>query len=309
MIVVVITFLYFIAELGTAVYSKCLALEADSFHMLSDVLALLTGHYAAEYARLPSTDKATYGWSRTEVVGALANCVFLLGIIVEIFLAALERLVGFAHGSIEEKLAEDTTLVLWVGAAGLVVNLISLLIFTMAGDGGHHHHHHHGHSHGHSHGHGEHGKEDGHGCSKKHVVNGMIEVDSVMSLDDLARMETGAAYGAHHHHNHHHPPHHHHTGPVHEHKEADYGHYHDSSYDAKVDSHEHSGHCHDHHDHSGHGHSHKIDSSKQTESQRQLTGHELNIKGKERSIAMRTAPGRTSKNERVDDVILTSGQL
>jgi len=175
MIVVVITFIYFIAELGTAIYSKSLSLEADSFHMLSDVMALLTGHYAAQYAKLTSTDSATYGWSRTEVIGALANCVFLLGIVVEIFLASLERLIEFAHGDVEVKIAEDSTLVLWVAGAGLVVNLISLLIFSVSGEGHHHHHHHH---------HGDHDH-----CDHGSVMMGDRQrVDSVLSLHELQSM-------------------------------------------------------------------------------------------------------------------------
>lgn len=46
-------------------------------------------------------------------------------------------------------MVEDPLLVVWVGLAGLGVNLIGLFMFI--GDSGMHHHH--GHSHGHEHGH------------------------------------------------------------------------------------------------------------------------------------------------------------
>ena len=65
--VIGVSALFFVAELVTAIMTRSLALEADAFHMLSDVLAMLTGFFAAKLAQRPPTLKATFGWSRDEV--------------------------------------------------------------------------------------------------------------------------------------------------------------------------------------------------------------------------------------------------
>jgi len=39
-------------------------------------------------AKKGPNDKATFGWGRAEVIGALVNCAFVLGIAVEIILSA-----------------------------------------------------------------------------------------------------------------------------------------------------------------------------------------------------------------------------
>jgi len=41
-------------------------------------------------AKKGPNDKATFGWGRAEVIGALVNCAFVLGIAVEIILSAAE---------------------------------------------------------------------------------------------------------------------------------------------------------------------------------------------------------------------------
>jgi hypothetical protein len=44
----IMSFLYFIAEMGIGAYSGSLALIADAFHILTDVVALSIGYYAAK---------------------------------------------------------------------------------------------------------------------------------------------------------------------------------------------------------------------------------------------------------------------
>ncbi len=54
-----------------------MALVADSFHMLSDIAALVIAYLSVRMAP-KSWDKNTYGWARAEVLGALVNAVFLV---------------------------------------------------------------------------------------------------------------------------------------------------------------------------------------------------------------------------------------
>ncbi|KAI9883651.1 MAG: Fungal specific transcription factor [Watsoniomyces obsoletus] len=125
---------FFLLELivGYAVHS--LALVADSFHMLNDVLSLCVGLWAVKVAHdKPSSRFFTYGWQRAETLGALVNGVFLVALCLSIFLEAIQRLV-------EPQTVSNPKLVLIVGCFGLASNILGLFLF-----------HDHGHSHGHGH--------------------------------------------------------------------------------------------------------------------------------------------------------------
>ncbi|KAI5283193.1 hypothetical protein KEM54_002337 [Ascosphaera aggregata] len=145
-ILLAIDSVFFLIELtvGYAVHS--LALVADSFHMLNDVLSLLVGLWAVKVARTKKSSKSyTYGWQRAETLGALINGVFLIALCVSIFMEAIQRLV-------EVQVVKQPLLVLVVGSFGLLSNLVGLLLF------------------GHSHDHGE-DEHQGHGQAG-HVHDG-----------------------------------------------------------------------------------------------------------------------------------------
>ena len=57
--------------------TNSMALVADSFHMLSDIAALVIAFLSVRMAP-KAWDKNTYGWARAEVLGALVNAVFLV---------------------------------------------------------------------------------------------------------------------------------------------------------------------------------------------------------------------------------------
>ena len=67
-----------------------MALVADSFHMLSDVIALLVALVSIRISP-KEWSKNTYGWARAEVVGALINSVFLLALCFSITVEAIQR--------------------------------------------------------------------------------------------------------------------------------------------------------------------------------------------------------------------------
>ena len=138
----VLTGSFFLVEIVVGYITRSVALVADSFHMLSDVISLIVGFFALRYSKKSAqTDRNTFGWQRAEVLGALINAVFLVALCFTIFVEALKRLV-----EVEE--INDPWLVLIVGAAGLFINVIGLFMF-------------HGHGHGHSHGGSEHGHSHG----------------------------------------------------------------------------------------------------------------------------------------------------
>lgn len=118
-------------EIIVGYITNSIALVADSFHMLSDVVALIVGFASIRIARWPSRIN-TYGWVRSEILGAMFNAVFLLALCFSITIDALKRL-------ITPEPIEQPMLLLVVGTAGLLVNILGLFLF-------------HGHAHGHSHG-------------------------------------------------------------------------------------------------------------------------------------------------------------
>lgn len=136
--------------------SKSLALVADSFHMLNDIISLLVALWAVNVSKNRNPDaKYTYGWKRAEILGALVNAIFLIALCFTIFIEALQRLLSPPD-------IENPKLVLIVGVAGLCSNILGLAIFhdhghSHGGDGGGHSHSHddeenHTSSHTHSHG-------------------------------------------------------------------------------------------------------------------------------------------------------------
>lgn len=126
---------FFLLELIIGYMSHSLALIADSFHMLNDIFSLLVALWAVNVAKNRSPDaKYTYGWKRAEILGALINAVFLIALCVSILIEALQRL-------LEPQEIKNPKLVLIVGTAGLISNIVGLFLFHDHGHGGHSHSH------------------------------------------------------------------------------------------------------------------------------------------------------------------------
>lgn len=118
----VITVIFFVAEIVAGYMGNSIALVSDSFNMLSDILSLCVGLTASWVSRRSGSGRSTYGWVRAEVVGALANAVFLAALCFSISVEAMRRLA-------RPEAIDDPGLVLVVGALGLAVNIVGLLIF------------------------------------------------------------------------------------------------------------------------------------------------------------------------------------
>ena len=69
-----------------------------------------------------NVDKNTFGWVRAEVLGALVNSVFLVALCFSILVESLKRIV--TPEGIDQPL-----LVLAIGAAGLLINVLGIFIF------------------------------------------------------------------------------------------------------------------------------------------------------------------------------------
>lgn len=158
---------FFLLELIIGYMSHSLALIADSFHMLNDIISLLVALWAVNVAKNRNPDASyTYGWKRAEILGALVNAVFLIALCFTILIEALQRLIS-------PPTIESPKLVMYVGVAGLLSNLVGLVLF-----------HDHGHSHGHSHGGSdEHDQEAGEHSHSHFYQSAEDSEDSRVSID------------------------------------------------------------------------------------------------------------------------------
>ena len=116
----------FLGELIVAIRTGSVALKADAFHVLSDVLATLITIYSIKLATKDKTPHATYGWLRSEIIGGMINSVFLLALAFNIFIEAIEKLTDIDE--IKDKLENGITEVFIVGCVGLAINLFSLSV-------------------------------------------------------------------------------------------------------------------------------------------------------------------------------------
>ncbi|XP_032782322.2 zinc/cadmium resistance protein [Daphnia magna] len=169
---IALTASFFFIELVVGYVTNSMALVADSFHMLSDVVSIVIAFLSVKMSP-KKWSKNTFGWARAEVLGALVNSVFLVALCFSILVESLKRFI-----EIEE--IHDPQLILIVGCVGLFVNLIGLFLFHEHG------HSHGGKSHGHSHGGGSgshgHSHSDGHGHS--HLPHGNSHLAQLASIDD-----------------------------------------------------------------------------------------------------------------------------
>lgn len=106
-----------VVELVTAVLTNSLALLSDAGHMATDAIGLGMALAAITAADTVSAGAhRTYGLYRLEILAALGNAVFLLGLAGYVIYAAIERL-----GSPTEI---HTGPMLVVAVVGLSVNLV-----------------------------------------------------------------------------------------------------------------------------------------------------------------------------------------
>lgn len=144
-IMIFLTGSFMIVEFVIGTIIKSLALQADAFHMLSDVIALIIALYSTIITDKKRTHDATFGYTRAEIIGAFANTIFLISSCFFICLESIQRFINISE--VEQSLSNDIDLLLITAGIGMGINIFGIIIFTASGNHGH------GHDHGHSHGH------------------------------------------------------------------------------------------------------------------------------------------------------------
>ncbi|WP_232680292.1 cation diffusion facilitator family transporter [Nocardioides sp. R-C-SC26] len=112
---------FFVVELVAGLATGSLALISDAGHMAADVVALGAALVATKIAtRADSTGRRTYGSYRAEIFASGFTVLLMLGVAGYVVVEAIGRI-----GSAVEI---ETGPVLVVGALGLIVNVIALLL-------------------------------------------------------------------------------------------------------------------------------------------------------------------------------------
>ncbi|GAA0620488.1 cation diffusion facilitator family transporter [Halomonas beimenensis] len=113
-----LTGIYFFIEMGIGLWTGSVAVISDAFHTFSAVGGVLVAIIAARLARRPADEDRSFGWYRAEIVGALVNGGFLLGMALIVIVMAGMRMTA--------PIDLPTSPMLWAAAGGLLTEIISL---------------------------------------------------------------------------------------------------------------------------------------------------------------------------------------
>jgi cobalt-zinc-cadmium efflux system protein len=118
---------YIVLLVVAGIRAHSLALLSEAGHNLSDLLALLLSLGAVYLQSRPPSATKTYGYHRAGVLAALVNAASLVAVSFFIFYEAFRRLQAPEH--------VHAGTMMWVAAAGVVMNgVIALLLFRAGGD-------------------------------------------------------------------------------------------------------------------------------------------------------------------------------
>ena len=118
-----LTGIHFFVEFGIGIWTGSVAVLSDAFHTFSAVGGVLVAIVAGRFATRPATRFQTFGLIRAEIVGALVNGFFLIGMAIFILGMGAMRLAN------PKDLATIPMLI--AAGGGIVTEAISLsLLFT-----------------------------------------------------------------------------------------------------------------------------------------------------------------------------------
>ncbi|OGM40966.1 cation diffusion facilitator family metal ion transporter [Aspergillus bombycis] len=133
--VIGISSVFFVAEISIGFYTHSLALVADAFHYLNDLIGFIVALVALRISETNDAPKSlSFGWQRAQLLGAFFNGALLFALGISVFLQSIERFISLQY-------VENPKLMFIMGAVGLGLNLISA-VFLHEHDHGHGHHGH-----------------------------------------------------------------------------------------------------------------------------------------------------------------------
>lgn len=87
-----LTGIYFFIELGIGLWTGSVAVTSDAFHTFSAVGGVLVALVAGHFAKKEASPSQSYGLIRAEIVGALLNGLFLVGMALLVLWMGIMRL-------------------------------------------------------------------------------------------------------------------------------------------------------------------------------------------------------------------------
>ena len=192
LIVLLLTAVTMAIEIAAGLAYGSVALLADGLHMGSHAAALGISAIAYAYARHHAADpRFAFGTGKVNALAGYTGAVLLVAFAFAMIWESVHRLLAPAPIDFGWAIA--------VAVAGLVVNLVSVLVL-----GVHDHGHDHGHAHGHHHGHDDHHDHDharGHAHADGHDLNLRsaylhVLADAATSVLAIAALLAGLFLGA-----------------------------------------------------------------------------------------------------------------
>lgn len=118
------TLFFALVELIGGILSNSLALVGDSFHMFSDVVALLSSMIAIYYSSKKPNDKFTYGYLRLEIIVAFLNGIALMLISIYIFIEGIHRFITPREIDVKSMFS--------ISMLGLFVNIVITMVLVIS---------------------------------------------------------------------------------------------------------------------------------------------------------------------------------
>ncbi|MGH2471363.1 MAG: cation diffusion facilitator family transporter [Candidatus Limnocylindria bacterium] len=120
LIALAIAVLVFVVEAIASIFANSLALLAEAFHVLIDVVALGIAFVAVWLGSRPVTDRRTFGLLRLEILATVLNTVLLLVVATVVLVEGVRRFSEPSH--------VESGLVLAVATIGLLSNGVSVYL-------------------------------------------------------------------------------------------------------------------------------------------------------------------------------------
>ena len=120
LVVLLLTFGYFVFQFIIGISIGSLALLSDAGHMLIDACGLVMALLAISFSQKPATPKRTYGFYRAEILTSLVNSLFLILLSFYIFYEVYQRIISPSEISGYP--------IILVASIGLGVNLLSIVL-------------------------------------------------------------------------------------------------------------------------------------------------------------------------------------
>ena len=91
--ITLLSLLFMVVEFIGGYLAHSIAIWSDAFHLLSDVLAYVISIIAVLLSDKKSPEFLTFGWAKSQTLGALLNIAFIYIVTIKLFIEATLRMI------------------------------------------------------------------------------------------------------------------------------------------------------------------------------------------------------------------------